>query len=73
MPKGAIYAFPSIKGTGATCVEFCKIILNECNIAATPGVCFGTNGAGFVRFSTVNSEEVIVESINRLKNLFGRS
>jgi aspartate/methionine/tyrosine aminotransferase len=70
-PKGAIYVFPKITGTGYSSAEFCNLILSECSIAATPGHFFGTFGEGFVRFSTVNNEEQICLAVERLKNLFG--
>ncbi|ADE39217.1 pyridoxal phosphate-dependent aminotransferase [Candidatus Puniceispirillum marinum] len=72
MPKGSIYAFPNITGTGFSSDEFCQMILHKCNIAATPGNCFGNNGEGYVRFSTVNNEAVIQLAISRLQTLFGK-
>jgi aspartate/methionine/tyrosine aminotransferase len=71
MPKGAIYAFANIQGTGFTSDQFCKIILDNCRIAATPGHFFGPTGEGFVRFSMVNTEDQIMLAVNRLANEFG--
>jgi aspartate aminotransferase len=71
MPKGSIYCFPHITGTGLTSEDFCKKLLETCKIAATPGTCFGENGEGFVRFSFVNSEKQIKEALVLMTKEFG--
>jgi aspartate/methionine/tyrosine aminotransferase len=71
MPKGSIYCFPDITGTGLTSEDFCKKLLETCKIAATPGTCFGKNGEGFVRFSFVNSEKQIKEALVLMAKEFG--
>lgn len=70
-PKGSIYAFPNIEKTGLSSQEFCETILTVCNIAVTPGHCFGSAGEGYVRFSTVSSTHDITKAVNRLQNYFG--
>ena len=71
MPKGAIYAFPNITGTGMNSAQFSELLLRKCNIAVTPGHCFGANGEGYVRFSTVNGDNTIREALRRITDLFG--
>ncbi|MDA7561689.1 pyridoxal phosphate-dependent aminotransferase [Alphaproteobacteria bacterium] len=71
MPSGAIYAFPSISGTGLTSAEFCDRLLEKCMISATPGHFFGANGEGYVRFSTVTCEADINLAIKRMTEEFG--
>ena len=50
-PKGAFYAFPSIKITGLTSEEFCEQLLYSKKVALVPGTAFGECGEGFVRAS----------------------
>ena len=37
VPNGAIYVFPCISGTGLSSSAFCKRLLENCKISATPG------------------------------------
>ena len=72
MPSGAIYAFPSISGTGLNSAEFCDRLLEKCMISATPGHFFGRNGEGYVRFSTVTGEADINMAVERMINEFAK-
>lgn len=65
-PKGAFYAFPSIKSTGMTSEEFCEKLLYAKNVAVVPGTAFGDSGEGFVRASYCYSVEHINEAIKRI-------
>ncbi len=65
-PKGAFYAFPSIKSTGMTSDEFCEKLLERKNVAVVPGNAFGESGEGFFRASYCYSVEHITEAINRI-------
>ena len=69
-PDGAIYVFANIKDTGLTSVQFSKLILEECGIATTPGVYFGSRGEGYVRFSAVTPEEEIELAVGLLHERF---
>ena len=69
-PKGAMYAFPNIKETGLSSNEFAKKCLNDAGVALLPGNCFGDNGEGYARVCFVNSESVISDAIDRLKDIF---
>ena len=60
-PKGAFYAFPSIKGTGLSSEEFAEKLLVEEKVAVVPGDAFGQCGEGYVRCcyaSSISSSEV---------------
>lgn len=52
---------------------FFDLLLQTCQVVCTPGVGFGTHGAGFVRFSAFGSQEQVQEAMRRLKktNIFG--
>lgn len=65
-PKGAFYAFPSIKSTGMTSEEFCEKLLYAKNVAVVPGTAFGESGEGFIRASYCYSVEHINEAIKRI-------
>ena len=65
-PKGAFYAFPSIKSTGMTSEEFCEKLLYSKRVAIVPGNAFGNSGEGFVRASYCYSVEHIKEALTRI-------
>jgi len=52
---------------GLDAEQFIDNLLIEKNIFIAPGTIFGSNGAGYVRFSLCASEESIEEAINRTK------
>ena len=65
-PKGAFYAFPSIKSTGMTSAEFCEKLLYSKKVALVPGDAFGEGGEGFVRASYCYSVKHIKEALSRI-------
>ncbi len=65
-PRGAFYAFPSIKSTGLTDEEFSERLLMEYKVAMVPGSAFGKSGAGHVRASYATSLPNIEEALNRV-------
>jgi aminotransferase len=66
-PKGAFYAFPSIKNTGLTSEEFAGRLLKEQKVAVVPGDVFGDCGAGYLRCSYATSREELVEALARME------
>ena len=67
MPEGAFYAFPSIKISGESSMDFAKNLLNEQKVALVPGVAFGQSCEGYVRISYASSFENLKEAIARMK------
>ena len=65
-PKGAFYAFPSIKKTGLSSEEFCERLLYSKKVAIVPGTAFGDSGEGFVRASYCYSVAHIKEALARI-------
>ena len=65
-PKGAFYAFPSIKSTGMTSEEFCEKLLYAKKVALVPGTAFGESGEGHVRASYCYSLSHIKEALRRI-------
>ncbi len=65
-PKGAFYAFPSIRSTGMTSEQFCERLLAAKHVAVVPGNAFGSSGEGFVRVSYCYSTAHIKEALRRI-------
>lgn len=66
-PEGAFYAFPSIKSTGLSSVDFCEKLIYSKQVAVVPGDAFGESGEGFVRISYSYSIKHITEALGRME------
>ncbi len=66
-PRGAFYAFPSIKCTGMTSEKFAEKLLTEEKVAVVPGSAFGQCGEGYVRCCYATSLADIKEALSRMK------
>jgi aminotransferase len=71
-PRGAFYAFPSIKLTGMGSQEFCEKLLKEEKVAVVPGDAFGACGEGYIRCSYAASVEQITAALNRMEKFVER-
>jgi len=71
-PRGAFYAFPSIRRSGLSSDDFAMALLAEEEVALVPGDAFGTSGAGFVRASYATAYEKIEEALNRIESFMRR-
>ena len=71
-PRGAFYAFPSIKATGMGGDEFADRLLQEEKVAIVPGEAFGKAGRGFVRCSYATAYEKIEEALERMYRFMQR-
>ena len=71
-PKGAFYAFPSIKKTGMTSEEFAERLLVEEKVAVVPGSVFGKCGEGHVRCCYAVSLADIEKALSRMKRFLKR-
>ncbi len=67
MPKGAFYAFPSIKSTGLSSEMFCEELLKKEKVATVPGNAFGRSGEGFIRCSYAASIDEINTALERIE------
>jgi aminotransferase len=65
-PKGAFYAFPSIKATGLSSEEFAERLIMEEKVAVVPGTAFGECGEGYVRCCYATSMDDIDEALKRM-------
>ena len=69
VPKGAFYAFPNIRATGMSSQEFANKALYEAGVALLAGTAFGAFGDGYIRISFANSQENLLEAIERLRRI----
>ena len=72
-PKGAFFAFPSIKATGMNSEEFAEKLLLEEKVAVVPGIAFGSSGEGFVRCCYATSLPNIEEALRRMGRFVRRN
>ncbi len=77
-PKGAFYAYPSVKGLldrtiggveVTSSAGLAELLLDKAEVAAVPGEAFGS--PGYLRFSYALGDEDLVEGITRLQKLLG--
>ena len=66
LPKGAFYVFANAKHVSMDSYRLAFDILEKACVGVTPGIDFGQNGEGYLRFSYANSMENIAEGMNRL-------
>jgi aspartate/methionine/tyrosine aminotransferase len=65
-PTGAFYILANAKNFTANSFEFAFDILKKARVGCSPGIDFGTNAEGYLRFSYANSLENIEEAMKRL-------
>jgi aminotransferase len=72
-PKGAFFAFPSIKATRMNSEDFAEKLLLEEKVAVVPGLAFGPCGEGFVRCCYATSLPNIEEALRRMDRFVRKS
>lgn len=65
-PRGAFYAFPSVKSTGLTGEAFANGLLQKNKVAVVPGNAFGEFGENNVRLSYATSMRSLSEAFDRM-------
>ncbi|MBN2635362.1 MAG: pyridoxal phosphate-dependent aminotransferase [Prolixibacteraceae bacterium] len=71
-PTGAFYVFVNAKHISSDSYSLAFDMLEKAHVGVTPGIDFGENGEGFLRFSYANSMENIEEGMNRLKHYLAK-
>jgi aspartate/methionine/tyrosine aminotransferase len=66
-PTGAFYVFANAKHLSTDSYKLAFDILKKACVGVTPGIDFGPNGEGYLRFSYANSLDNIKEGLNRLE------
>ncbi len=72
VPTGAFYVFANAKRFSGDSYRLAFDILREAKVGVAPGIDFGTNGEGYLRFSYANSLENIEEGMKRLEGYLER-
>ncbi|HZY74006.1 MAG TPA: aminotransferase class I/II-fold pyridoxal phosphate-dependent enzyme, partial [Edaphobacter sp.] len=67
VPQGAFYAFPSITKINKDSRKAAATLLEKAHVATIPGVVFGAQGEGHVRFGYSVSKQAIEAGIKALK------
>jgi (5-formylfuran-3-yl)methyl phosphate transaminase len=70
IPTGAFYVFVNVRHLTHDSYKLAFDILEKAHVGVTPGIDFGGNGEGFIRFSYASSLENIEEGMNRLEKYF---
>lgn len=68
-PKATFYVWARLPKKNKSSVDFAKAVLDKAGVIITPGIGFGENGEGFVRFALTVSKERIQEAVERLKKI----
>jgi aminotransferase len=71
-PRGAFYAFPSVKASGLNSEDFSEKLLYEEKVVVVPGTAFGSCGEGYVRCCYATSLPEIEEALIRIKKFLTR-
>jgi aspartate/methionine/tyrosine aminotransferase len=66
-PTGAFYVFANAKHISGDSYKLAFDILEKAHVGVSPGIDFGENGEGYLRFSYANSLENIEEGMHRLQ------
>ncbi len=71
-PTGAFYVLGNAKRFTTDSYAFAFEILEQAKVGVAPGVDFGSNGEGYLRFSYANSKDNIAEALRRLEAFLTR-
>ena len=71
-PTGAFYVFVNFKHISTDSYALAFDILEKAHIGVTPGIDFGANGEGYLRFSYANSLDNLKIGMDRLENYLKR-
>jgi alanine-synthesizing transaminase len=68
-PQGSMFVWAEIPEPYAEMdsVEFCSLVVRDCEVALSPGIGFGPGGEGFVRFALIENEQRIAQGIRNLR------
>jgi alanine-synthesizing transaminase len=70
-PRGTMFVWAPIpepfRGLGS--LEFARLLAREAKVATSPGIGFGADGEGFVRFALVENEHRIGQAVRGIRRL----
>ena len=70
-PVGAMYAFFRVEGMSDS-LRYCKQLVQEAGLGLAPGIAFGPEGEGFIRWCFAAEQARLAEGIARLKRGLSR-
>jgi aspartate/methionine/tyrosine aminotransferase len=70
LPAGAMYAFFRVDGVDDS-LSLCKRMVADAGLGLAPGIAFGPEGEGFVRWCFAASEQRLADGIERLGRVLG--
>jgi len=70
-PPGAMYAFFRVEGMTDS-LDFCKRLVSEAGLGLAPGVAFGPEGEGFIRWCFASDEARLADGVERLRAFLAR-
>jgi len=67
-PKGTMFAWARIPEAyhDLGSIEFATLVVNDCDVATSPGVGFGAQGEGYVRFALIENEQRIAQACRQI-------
>jgi aspartate/methionine/tyrosine aminotransferase len=68
LPPGATYSFFQVQGVNDS-LAFCKRLVAEAGLGLAPGIAFGPEGEGFVRWCFASGEDRLAQGVERLNKL----
>ena len=68
MPKATFYLWQKLPEGEADSMEFTKKLINS-GVVVTPGIGFGKEGEGFIRFAVTVNMERLSEALDRIEKV----
>ncbi len=68
LPAGAMYTFFKVHGMTDS-LAWCKRLVEECGLGLAPGIAFGPEGEGFIRWCFASSDERLAQGVERLTKM----
>src|ERR1700757_3428097 len=72
IPEGAFYAFPEVTKINKDSRKVASMLLEKAHVATVPGVVFGAQGEGHVRFGYAISNDALNSGLAALKSYFSK-
>ena len=70
-PKATMFVWAKIPNKfKMKSIEFSKLLLNECDVAVSPGIGFGQYGDSHVRFSLIENRQRINQAVKGIKKIY---
>lgn len=68
-PQGAFYVWTNITASGMDATRFAYLLLRDAGVLVFPGTAFGEAWDGYMRFTLLQPEPVMMEAIDRMERV----